>query len=540
MRGAGRRPGGLALALVLAACAGSTPGPSASEPAPAPPAAPLLGTAPQVSGPEHPAASPRYGPEPSVTPTQVEAHAAGAARARFPGARSSGALTLAARELARLAAEGDPSLGRDRLRGALARGLSYDAAPAAYSVAAGRDNAAEALRRALPSKGRATHLGVGTWEEGERVWVVLLTAERKASLAPFPRDVAAGATAVLSGRLEAPLLHPRVFVTHPSGEVREAPITGSRVFQARVPFPEAGRYLVEVVAQSGPAGPEVAALLTVSAGGAALDRPRRAARDADPEDLRDAEARVVELVNEARRARGLPPLVASPELAAVARAHSVRMLEQRTLAHVLPGSGDLGTRLRAARVAYARALENVAMGGSALAAHEAAEESPAHLGNILAPEVTRVGIGAARGTGPGDRPAVYLTEIFVQPPAVRDPGSQLPAERRVREVLWSERARSGKTPLTADVRLDALAREAAERMRRAGTPEAGDDLGQRALGLGRKLTAVDVFVASSGEETARSANVRDGRFRRVGVGVAVGNSARFGVGRLFIAVVFTD
>jgi hypothetical protein len=34
--------------------------------------------------------------------------------------------------------------------------------------------------------------------------------------------------------------------------------------------------------------------------------------------------------------------------------------------------------------------------------------------------------------------------------------------------------------------------------------------------------------------------VRDGRFRRVGVGVAVGDSARFGVGRLFIAVVFTD
>jgi hypothetical protein len=51
---------------------------------------------------------------------------------------------------------------------------------------------------------------------------------------------------------------------------------------------------------------------------------------------------------------------------------------------------------------------------------------------------------------------------------------------------------------------------------------------------------VDVFVASGPEEAARSANVRNARFRRVGVGVALGDSARFGAGRLWIAVVYTD
>jgi uncharacterized protein YkwD len=523
-----------ALAFVLTACAGTQPAPPAPE-ASAPAPAPVTTVEPEIA-----ATSPRYGPEPRVAATSVEARAADAVRARFPGARTSGALALAARDLARRAAEGDASLGRDRLRAALARGLSYDAAPAAYSVAAGRDNAPAALQHALPSKGRASHFGVGAWEDGERVWLVLLTADRKAALSPFPRDVPAGATAVLSGRLEPPLLHPRVFVTQPTGEVWEAPVSGSRAFQARVPFPGAGRYLVEVVAQSGPGGPEVAALLTVSAGGADLERAERAAGDAEPTELLAAEARVVELVNDARRARGLPPLSASPDLAAVARAHSARMLEQRTLAHVLPGSGDLGERLRGARVSYARALENVAVGGSTLAAHEAAEESPAHLGNILAPRVTLIGVGAARGAGAGGRPVVYLTEIFVEPPSAREPGAQAPSELRVREILWSERARARQAPLTADARLDALAREAAERMRRAGSPEAGEDLAQRALGLGRKISAVDVFVASRGDDAARSANVRDGRFRRVGVGVAVGDSARFGVGRLFIAVVFTD
>jgi hypothetical protein len=51
---------------------------------------------------------------------------------------------------------------------------------------------------------------------------------------------------------------------------------------------------------------------------------------------------------------------------------------------------------------------------------------------------------------------------------------------------------------------------------------------------------VDVFVASDPGEAVRSANLRDRRFRRVGVGVAEGDSRRFGAGRLFVAVVYTD
>jgi uncharacterized protein YkwD len=522
----------VAVALLLAACAAPE-----RPPAPAPPAAsPPVPSA--ARPPVEPAGGgPRYGAEPRVAATPVEARAADLVRARFSGARPSGALALAARELARRAAAGDPSLERDRLRSALARGLSFDAGPAAYSVSSGRDNGPEALARALPANGRASHFGVGAWEEGERVWLVLLTADRKATLAPFPREIAAGATAVLSGRLAPGLLHPRVFSTAPTGEVREAPVSGGRAFEARLTFPEAGRYLVEVVAQSGPGGPEVAALLTVAAGGAALEPPRRAARAPEPEDVRAAEAHVVDAINAVRRARGLAPVAATSELASVARAHSAQMLEQRTLAHVLPGSGDLGERLRRGRIPYARAFENVAMGGTTLAAHEAAEESPAHLGNILAPHATHVGVGAARGTGATGHPVVYLTEVFVERPEAVE--SRVPPETRVREVLWSERARARQAPLTSDARLDALARTAAERMRREGAPEPGD-LGQRALGLGRKISAVDVFVASEADDAARSANVRDRRFRRVGVGVAVGDSPRFGPARLWIAVVFTD
>ena len=72
-----------------------------------------------------------------------------------------------------------------------------------------------------------------------------------------------------------------------------------------------------------------------------------------------------------------------------------------------------------------------------------------------------------------------------------------------------------------------------------GATEAGA-LGDGALALGHRLAAVDVFVASAPGEAVRSANLRDPRFRRVGVGVATGDSARFGPARMFVAVLYTD
>ena len=76
-------------------------------------------------------------------------------------------------------------------------------------------------------------------------------------------------------------------------------------------------------------------------------------------------------------------------------------------------------------------------------------------------------------------------------------------------------------------------------MRTRDEPET-DGLADRALGLRRRLAAVDVFVAGGPDDAVRSANVKDVRFARVGVGVVSGDSARFGKARLWIAVVYTD
>jgi len=514
----------------LAACA--------SSPAPGPPALPASGPSHAVPPGAATPAQGSYGPEPETHLAPIEQRLLEVARARLGGgARPSGALSVAARELAGRAAGGDPAAtSGPASREVLARALCYDPSPAVYSVRARPEDAPDALARLLPASG-ATHVGAGAVERGGVLHAFVLASVRKVALEPFPRETPAGGAAALSGKLSRGLQAARVFVTLPSGDVREvdAAADGSS-FRARLAFPARGRYTVEVIGD-GARGPEVAAILTVAAGGATVEPPSRAvAGPPEPDDLAAVEATIVGAMNATRRGRGLPPLAAVAELSAVARRHSAAMRDAAIVAHVLPGSSEIGDRLRRAGIAYRFAYENVAQGPSALSAHAKIEESPAHLANVLA-QATQVGVGVARGTLPSGAPAVYVTEILVQPP---DDGreSGLMPEARVREALWRERARLGRPPLTGDPSLDALARDAAERMRTADAPDPGG-LRTRAL-AGRGVAAVDVFVASAPAEAIRSRNLPDPRFRRVGVGVAQGDSRRYGARRLWIAVIYTD
>ncbi|HET6921992.1 MAG TPA: CAP domain-containing protein, partial [Anaeromyxobacteraceae bacterium] len=352
----------------------------------------------------------------------------------------------------------------------------------------------------------------------------------------FPREVPEGARVRLRGELRG-LSSPRVFVTLPSGHVREVPARGRRAFSAEIGFESRGRYLVEVLGE-GAGGPAVAALFAVACGGGPLAEPSEVAAPPDPVDAAAAEAQVLAAVDATRRRHGLAPLQVLPELTAVARRQSERMLEAGVLAHVLPGGGDVGERLRRARIAFRRAAENIALGPTALAAHAAAEESPGHRANLLSPQARQVGCGIARGSLHGGEPVVYLTEIFAQPPEDASE-SHLSPEGRVKEAIWRERDRLRKPALLSDARLDELAREAVRAMLSRDDPAPGD-LGERALALGRGLAAVDAFVTASPEGALRSANLADPRHRRVGVAASPGGSSRYGIGLLWIAVVYTD
>ncbi|GAA4414327.1 hypothetical protein GCM10023187_43630 [Nibrella viscosa] len=111
----------------------------------------------------------------------------------------------------------------------------------------------------------------------------------------------------------------------------------------------------------------------------------------------DLEARMLELVNEERGKEGLKPLRADPELAEVARNHSRDMFARGYFAHVTPDGKDPFDRIRAARVRFLTAGENLALAQTVTIAHTGLMNSPGHRANILRPAFGRVGIGIFDG-----------------------------------------------------------------------------------------------------------------------------------------------
>jgi uncharacterized protein YkwD len=131
-----------------------------------------------------------------------------------------------------------------------------------------------------------------------------------------------------------------------------------------------------------------------------------------PSVLTDTEVRILDLTNAARKKEGLEPLKISPALVAAARAHSKNQAKQDTMAHELDGKKP-SDRVRAAGYKFRYVGENVAYGKNTTVDEifEGWMASKGHRENILKPEYTEIGIGAARS----DTGKWYYTQDFAQP-----------------------------------------------------------------------------------------------------------------------------
>ncbi len=112
----------------------------------------------------------------------------------------------------------------------------------------------------------------------------------------------------------------------------------------------------------------------------------------DPE----AEAQLLELVNQERAKVGLPALTMDPDLVPVGRAHATEMFVQGYFAHESPSTGDPFDRLAAADIHYLTAGENLAFAPDLQMAHQGLMNSPGHRANILSPKFGRVGMAVIR------------------------------------------------------------------------------------------------------------------------------------------------
>jgi uncharacterized protein YkwD/uncharacterized membrane protein required for colicin V production len=111
----------------------------------------------------------------------------------------------------------------------------------------------------------------------------------------------------------------------------------------------------------------------------------------------DLEQQMLDLVNKERVANGLNPLAPDPELTEVARRHSTDMFARGYFAHDTPEGLSPFDRMRAAKVNFTTAGENLALAPTIPVAHTGLMNSPGHRANILRREFGRVGIGVMDG-----------------------------------------------------------------------------------------------------------------------------------------------
>ena len=129
--------------------------------------------------------------------------------------------------------------------------------------------------------------------------------------------------------------------------------------------------------------------------------------------LTATEKKILELTNEERKKKELPPLKTNALLFKVAQAHSENMARQGKMEHKLDGMTPL-QRLRAAGYAYNKAFENIASGDADVPLEDLMKawmESKGHRENILNDVCTEIGLGIARDKNG----QVYYTQLFGHP-----------------------------------------------------------------------------------------------------------------------------
>jgi uncharacterized protein YkwD len=115
----------------------------------------------------------------------------------------------------------------------------------------------------------------------------------------------------------------------------------------------------------------------------------------DPVIDQEAEIEMLRLVNEERSLQGLSELIMDETLREVARQHSVDMFQRGYFSHIDPEGNTPFDRIQAGGVPFIIAGENLALAPTVSIAHQGLMDSPGHRENILRPQYSRIGIGAA-------------------------------------------------------------------------------------------------------------------------------------------------
>jgi uncharacterized protein YkwD len=171
--------------------------------------------------------------------------------------------------------------------------------------------------------------------------------------------------------------------------------------------------------------------------------------------IRKLEREMFERLNRDRAERGLPRLRYDERCASVARSHSTDMRDHHFFSHESPTTGSLEDRLNRAGYLFLTARENLVEAPDVQTGEDSLLRSPGHYANIVATDITNLGIGVVQG-GVEAPENLTVTQVFATPG--RDESAAV-ARNALVGRLQSERARRGLSAAELNPLLNELAQE---------------------------------------------------------------------------------
>ncbi len=137
--------------------------------------------------------------------------------------------------------------------------------------------------------------------------------------------------------------------------------------------------------------------------------PTKPSNPAPSSGLTADEAKMVNLVNQARTGQGVKPLNVNSQLVTLARRKSQDMVDKKYFSHTSHTYGSPFDMMKNAGVKYSTAGENIAGAATTESAHQSLMNSPGHRANILNSSFTQIGIGIISGSQYGK----MFTQMFI-------------------------------------------------------------------------------------------------------------------------------
>lgn len=349
----------------------------------------------------------------------------------------------------------------------------------------------------------------------ERV-VAVVVSRGELVLERVPRRVERGREIVIRGLLPPGATDPKALWVGPDLAFKtvEPSLSGER-FTFRIQAPaQTGPVSVELLATM-PYGPTPLAQLEIWVGEdpAEIFEGQWPPDESEIDDHWAAEASMLDLLDDDRARYDLPQLKHDELLRDIARAHSEDMAKNDFFGHHSPTTGSLSDRIRAAGYPAVGMAENLASNISVWDAEEGLFHSLGHRKNILAKDLTHVGVGAA-SVMRGDKRQWLLTQVFAKPATALDAAR---ARAEVLQAINTFRAKKGLDGLEGHAKLDEVA--AAQAGREGVSPRTVLDAASERGLLRRGGSA---WVGTMGEmgqfEVPEAA--ADERYRKVGIGLS--------------------